>query len=128
MTVKQAARQFLDHLMLANPVENVDVSLHFIRNKQVDTCEFAEALALCSMNTDDRTAKLEISSHYKGLKDTLTVVGHEYFHVVQWFRDGRHVSLDDGIMEYVDYEGDAEYFGRQQAKAYMLTNQLEDKP
>ena len=124
MTRKQAAIKFFEHLKDTNPLPNIAIELALINRIRVSTDICEEASALCTLNTMKKTALLEVATRGKEIADVLDSIGHEYFHVMQWFNDGDHASRDDGMDEYLVYECAAMRFGREESYNFMVAEGL----
>ena len=112
--------EFMEHLKELEPLPN-DVQLEVAIVKKANLGKGvlgSPILALFEAKRGERWAKLTVAATGKNKREILSSLGHEYYHAVQWFRDGRFCTLADGVDAFVDYESDAEGFGYRSAMGW----------
>jgi hypothetical protein len=105
--------EFMEYLKELEPLpEGIELDIVLVNKKSLGVGEIgSEVLALFETRKGATKATLTIATKGRSKQSTLCGLAHEYYHAVQWFRDGLCVGLSDGLAEFIEYESDAEGFG-----------------
>jgi hypothetical protein len=119
--VKQCA-EFMEYLREVEPMPaGVELQVELVKKASLERGVLGSpVLALFTAQRGENRAKLTVATRGRDLLSVLNSIGHEYYHALQWFRDGRFVVFEDGIDEFLDYEGEADGFGWRTAHQFAV--------
>jgi hypothetical protein len=113
---------FMEYLKETEPLPpGIELEVVLVNKKSLGKCVLgSDILALFESHRGSMKAKLTVATKGKSKRSILSGVAHEYYHAVQWFRDGLCVRFEDGVDAFLDYEAEAEGFGYRMAVGWPV--------
>jgi hypothetical protein len=111
------AGEFLKYLQETCPVPDVNISLScYNRAKVYSAGKRGYFPANVTMTYATRSAHIKVATEDRIMVQVLSMLGHEYWHIVQRFRDNRDDSNPGET--YDSWEWEAQRFGTEAMKEY----------